>query len=110
MGDTLTKDWEYGNTMLEQGNIDSLEEWSDDKEYCCSIMDEEMDYLWDFSRGIHFIDKLYSEYRQNPNMYNEYTMDKVMVERMDRKEADMWFNSFDEVRQFIDKKRSLTVA
>ncbi len=83
--------WEYGNIMLEQGNIFSLDEWSDEKEYCCSVMDREFDYLWDFSKGIHFIDRLYSE---RPDIYDK-TMD----------EAELWFDNFDEVRQFINSKR-----
>ena len=99
------KNWEYGNTMLEQGDITSLKEWSDDKEYCCSVMDQEFDYLWDFSKGIHFIDRLYSDYKDNPNIYTDYLKDDAMRGRIEKGEAELWFNSFDEVKQFIDSKR-----
>lgn len=105
MNNVSTNIWEYGNTMLEQGDIASLEEWSDDKEYCCSIMDQEFDYLWDFSKGIHFIDRLYSDYKDNPNIYTDYLEDNTMRERIKKGETELWFNSFDEVKQFIDSKR-----
>lgn len=93
--------WEYGNIMLEQGNISSLDEWSDEKEYCCSIMDRELDYLWDFSKGIHFIDRLYSEH---PDIY-----DKTIATKDTQNEAELWFDNFDEVRQFINSKRGENV-
>lgn len=99
--------WEYGKLMLEQGDINSLSEWSDDKEYCCSIMDQELDYLWDFSNGIRFIDRLYSSYKEHPDIYTEYAEDETMMERIKKNEAEMWFNSFDEVKRFINNKRAI---
>lgn len=100
------KNWEYGNAMLGQGDIASLEEWSDDKEYCCAIMDQEFDYLWDFDNGIHFIDRLYSDYKVQPDIYADYLQDDTLKKRIDKGEAELWFNSFDEVREFISNKRA----
>lgn len=101
----MTMNWEYGIEMLEQGDITSIDEWSNDKEYCCSIMDMEFDYLWDFSNGIHFIDRLYSVYREHPDFYTEYLEDDTMVKRIEKNEAELWFDSFDDVRRFIKNKR-----
>lgn len=87
--------WEYGNIMLEDEAIESLDEWSDDKEFCSSIMDREFDYLWDYSKGkIHYIDRIYSSGE----------LDDKARERMANNEAELWFDSFDDVKTWIDKK------
>ena len=108
MKSVKTNNWEYGSAMLEQGDIISLGEWSDDKEYCCSVMDKEFDYLWDFSGGIHFIDRLYSDYKDYPNIFTNYLKDDTMRGRIERNEAELWFNNFNEVKQFINNKRAKT--
>lgn len=92
--------WIYGEMMLEQGDIESLDEWSDDKEYCCSIMDQRLDYLWDFSNGIHFIDRLYSDRELNPDAW----IDDTTKHRIEIGEAELWFDNFDKVKKFIAKK------
>lgn len=97
-------DWEYGKMMLDQGDIESLDEWSDDKEYCCSIMDYKFDYLWDFSNGIHFIDRLYSAYKENPDIFSKYLDDITLQERIKNNEAELRFNNFADVREFIKRK------
>lgn len=107
MNSIKTNNWEYGRTMLEQGDISSLKEWSEDKEYCCSVMDKELDYLWDFSEGIHFIDRLYSDYKNNPRIYKDYLEDETMRGRIEKKEAELWFNDFNEVKQFIKEKEHI---
>jgi len=99
--------WEYGRAMLKQGDISSLEEWTNDKEYCCSVMDKEYDYLWDFNKGIHFIDRLYSEYKDKPNINKEYIDDETMKKRIEKNEAELWFNDFNEVKQFIKEKEHI---
>lgn len=87
--------FEYGEMMLSQGEINSLAEWSEDKEEVCSIMDREFDYLWDFSKGIHFIDRLYS-----------YGLCDEKVEERERKgEVELWFGSFDDVRGWIKEEK-----
>ena len=87
--------FEYGELMLSQGNINSLAEWSEDKEEVCSVMDREFDYLWDFSKGIHFIDRLYS-----------YGLcDEKAEEREKKGEGELWFGSFDDARGWIKEKR-----
>ena len=87
--------FEYGELMLRQGDINSLAEWSEDKEEVCSIMDREFDYLWDFSHGIHFIDRLYS-----------YGLcDEKVEEREKKGEVELWFGSFDDVRGWIKEEK-----
>ena len=90
-------EWSYGKVMLEQGDISSLEEWSDEKEYCYSIMDCKFDYMWDFENGIYFIDRLYSEFKLNPNA----PIDDVTKHRIEIGEVELWFDNFDEVKKFI---------
>lgn len=91
-GDSM---FEYGELMLRQGDINSLAEWSEDKEEVCSIMDREFDYLWDFSKGIHFIDRLYS-----------YGLRDEKVEEREKKgEVELWFGSFDDVRGWIKEEK-----
>lgn len=97
--------WPYGEEMLEQGDIESLDEWSDDKEFCCSIMDEKFDYLWDFENGIHFIDRLYSDFKDYPDFSASFVKDKTMIERIEKNEAELWFNNFDEVKQWIEEHK-----
>lgn len=92
--------WSYGKIMLEQGDIASLDEWSDDKEYCCSIMDQRLDYLWVLGKGIHFIDRLYSDYKLNPNAW----IDDTTRHRIETGEAELWFDDFDSVKKFIVSK------
>ena len=87
--------FEYGELMLSQGEINSLAEWSEDKEEVCSVMDREFDYLWDFSKGIHFIDRLYS-----------YGLcDEKVKERERKGEVELWFGSFDDVRWWIKEEK-----
>lgn len=51
--------WMYGEAMVRQGDIESLDDWSDQKEYVYSTMDQIFDYLWDEDEnGIHFIDRV----------------------------------------------------
>lgn len=91
---TRYNDWEYGKAMLEQDSIASLDEWSNDKEKACSIMDERLDYHWDFSNGIRFIDKL----------YESGIIDNEVQARIDRNEAEMFFDSFEDVFAWIRKQ------
>ena len=83
----------YGKQMLEQGDITSLDEWSDDKEKACSIMDCKFDYLWDFSKGIRFVDRLYDSGEK----------DAEVQARIDRNEHELFFDSFEDVFAWIRK-------
>lgn len=85
-------EWEYGKIMYEQEDINSMEEWSDDKEMACSIMDRKFDYLWDFSKGIRFIDRLYSDGDMD---------DDMVINRLARNEAEMTFDDFKAVFNWI---------
>lgn len=87
-----TIDWKYGETVLEQGDIESLDEWSDDKEMAYGIMDSAFDYLWneDCDR-IHFIDRLYA-----CNIEDEMT-----ESRKENGTLELWFDSYDEVFKWI---------
>lgn len=88
-------EYEYGNIMLEDGDIESLDEWSDDKEVASSIMDRVFDYLWDYSNGkIHYIDRL----------YDSGIEDSMTESRRESGELELWFNNFTEVFKWIRKR------
>ena len=85
--------WEYGKTMLEDGQIESLDDWSDDKEYIYSIMDRKFDYLWwEDEKGIHFEDRLYSA-----GIFDDWK---------DKDELRLDFKNFDEAIEWIKRKES----
>ena len=88
-------EWEYGELMLEQGDIESLDNWSDDKEYVYSTMDENFDYMWrEDSDGIHFIDRLYSCGIE----------DETTKERYELNELELHFKTIEEAKEWLDKK------
>ena len=92
-------DWEYGKLMLEQGDIDSLDEWSDDKEYVLGTMDQEYDYLWrEDDEGIHFVDKLFSDFG---NIIGDTTMEK----RRETNELILHFKNYKEAIDWIKAKK-----
>lgn len=87
--------WMYGETMLEQGDIESLDDWSDQKEYVYSTMDERFDYLWDEDEnGIHFIDRLRGTGVYDPE-------DIVGEERERNGTLELRFKNLDEVEKWI---------
>ena len=81
-------DWSYGKAMLEQEDIKSLDEWSDDKEMAYSIMDQRFDYLWN---GLEFTDRLYSD----------GMTDETVEKRIAAKEAKLKFENFGQVFWWI---------
>ena len=84
--------WEYGQKMLEQNDIESLDEWSDDKEMAYSIMDRKFDYLWSEDCGrIHFINRLYA---------CGYS-DELKENRGKEGALELWFDNYDEVFLWI---------
>lgn len=92
-------DWKYGRLMLEQGDIDSLDEWSDDKEYVLGTMDQEYDYLWrEDDEGIHFVDKLFSDFG---NIIGDTTMEK----RRETNELILHFKNYKEAIDWIKAKK-----
>ena len=87
--------WEYGMQMLEQGDIQSAEEWSDDKEMALSIMDQHFDYRWQFDNGkIKFIDAL----------YDSSMNDETVEQRKKNGTAVMVFDNFEDVFRWILKE------
>ena len=87
--------WMYGETMLEQGDIESLDDWSDQKEFVYSTMDERFDYLWDEDEdGIHFIDRLRGT--------GVYDPEDIMGEERERNGTlELRFKNLDEVEEWI---------
>ena len=92
--------WEYGKAMLKDGQIESLDNWSDEKEYVYNTMDRQFDYLWwEDEKGIHFIDRLYHDYG---NQYiNE---DELLKKRKEANELELHFKTVEEVKNWIIKK------
>ena len=85
--------WEYGKAMLKDGQIESLDDWSDDKEYVYSIMDRKYDYLWwEDEKGIHFEDRLYSA--------------GISDDWKDKDELRLDFKNLDEAIEWIKRKES----
>ena len=84
--------WEYGKVMLKQEDIESLDDWSDDKEMAFRIMDRDFDYLWDDSGDeIHFIDRL----------YDSQIEDSMTEKRRQDDELELWFDNFTDVFKWI---------
>ena len=87
--------WMYGEAMLEQEDIESLDDWSDQKEYVYSTMDERFDYLWnEDENGIHFIDRLRGTGYYDPE-------DEMGNEREANGTLELHFKNLDEVEQWI---------
>lgn len=87
--------WDYGTSLLKRGILDSLDDWSDEKELVLSVMDELFDYIWyENKNGFHFIDKYYSE----------GIIDIIVEKRIHRKEARMHFNTLSDARKWLIKK------
>lgn len=57
-----SKEFPYGNQLLADGAIDSLDDWNKEKEYL-KIADQELDYLWTINSDgtISFVDRAYSD-------------------------------------------------
>ena len=84
--------WEYGKAMLEDEQIESLDDWSDKKEYVYSTMDRKFDYLWwEDEKGVHFEDRLYSA--------------GISDDWKNKDELRLDFKNLDEVIEWIKKKR-----
>lgn len=87
--------WMYGEAMLEQEDIESLDDWSDQKEYVYSTMDERFDYLWnEDENGIHFIDRLRGTGYYDPE-------DEMGNEREANGTLELHFKNLDEVEEWI---------
>ena len=88
----MINNWEYGKQFVGEV-IDSIDEWSDDKEVGLSIMDEWADYIWEFKNGkIYFIDTYYACYGFN---------DEVADKREAEGTLTMWFDSFVDLFKWI---------
>lgn len=82
----------YGTRMLEQGDIESLDNWNVDKEMAFNIMDNQFDYLWRIEGDkIIFTDRLWSCGEE----------DDLSKTREDNETLELTFNSFDEVFKWI---------
>lgn len=83
--------WEYGKILLREESIESLDDWSDKKEYVYSTMDRKYDYLWwEDEKGIHFEDRSYS--------------DGISDDWKDKDELRLDFKNLDEVIEWIKRK------
>lgn len=93
----LENGWEYGASMVEDGEISYIEEWDDNKEKYLSVMDREFDYLWwvNSDGSIEFTDRLYSD------KIDDSTVD----ERKENNEVELFFNNYEELDKWIQKKR-----
>lgn len=102
------KEWEYGQIMLEEGDIKSLDEWSMDKEMVGQICDRIFDYMWDYSNGIRLVDRLYAGY-ENPDGtfsedgYVEYK-ERYGESARDRRVCVLHFNSFEDLWKYFLSK------
>ena len=101
------KFWEYGQLMLNQGDIDSLDEWSTDKEMVGQICDRIFDYLWNFNGKIRLIDRLFDEFYQD-GIFTEESYLEYKEAYGDaccrREDCVLDFNSFEELWEFFLKK------
>lgn len=99
--------WEYGQLMLDQGDIDSLDEWSTDKEMVGQICDRIFDYLWIFNNKIRLIDRLFDEFTYHDDFteegYKEYK-DKYGECSRRKKDCVLNFESFEELFEYFLKK------
>ena len=99
--------WEYGQLMLDQGDIDSLDEWSTDKEMVGQICDRIFDYMWIFNDKIRLIDRLFDEFTYHDNFTEEgYREYKEKYEKCARRRKDcvIDFDSFEELFEHFLKK------
>lgn len=91
--------WPYGEAMLEQEDIESLDDWSDQKEYVYSTMDERFDYLWnEDENGIHFIDRLRGTGVYDPE-------DEMGNEREANGTLELHFKDLEAVEQWIEEHK-----
>ena len=90
--------WEYGKAMLKDGQIESLDNWSDEKEYVYSTMDRQFDYLWwEDEKGIHFIDRVYHD-------YGDKNKDITFIERKLANELELHFETLKDAKNWLNKK------
>lgn len=93
------KKWPYGEVMLEQEDIESLDDWSDQKEYVYSTMDQIFDYLWyEDKNGIHFIDRIRGTGYYDPE-------DETGNEREQNGTLKLHFKNLDEVEKWIEEHK-----
>ena len=96
--------WEYGKMLLEDDQIESLDNWSKEKDEALYIMDNDFDYLWyEDEKGIHFIDRLWHDYGWNKELLESFE-DKTIRERMKTNELELHFKTINEIFEWIDNK------
>lgn len=87
--------WIYGKQMVKEKAIESLKDWSEEKETTISKMDMYLDYLWyEDENGIHFIDRLYSD----------GIIDNTVKERQKTNELELHFKNIIEVTKYLNDK------
>lgn len=42
-------EWKYRQMMIDQGDAQFVENWSDEKEKLCSLADQKYDFMWEFN-------------------------------------------------------------
>ena len=92
--------WDYGEFLVKDGQLESLNNWSNLKEVILFEMDRNFGYLWwEDEEGIHFIDRLYHDYG---NQYiNE---DELLKNRKEANELELHFKTIEEVKNWLIKK------
>ena len=99
--------WEYGKAMLEDEQVESLDGWSDKKEFVYKTMDREFDYLWyEDEEGFHFIDRIWSDYGTDESSYAKELIatDELIAERNRDDELEMHFATIDDVIEWLKGK------
>lgn len=89
------KEFPYGSWLLDDGVIDSLENWNREKEYL-KIADQELDYLWILNDDgtISFIDRAYSDGIE----------DSATQIRRKNNELELTFNNFPQMINWSVRK------
>lgn len=90
------KNYIYGNILLKDGVIDSLDDWNMEKEINLRFVDQVLDYLWEIKDdgSIRLIDR----------GYNDGIDDRTTEIRTATNELELTFKDFNELSRWITKK------
>lgn len=88
--------WDYGEFLVKDGQLESLNNWSNLKEVVLFEMDRNFDYLWwEDEEGIHFVDRLY---------YDHIEDDLTVIKKRKANELELHFKNIEEVKNWLIKK------
>ena len=90
------KKYIYGNILLKDEVIDSLDDWNEGKEINLRLVDQVLDYLWEIKDDgqIRLIDR----------GYNDGIDDRTTEIRTATNELELTFKDFKELSDWINKK------